>query len=102
MQLRPLARVLPACRRQYSDVVFGPDSGQLQEIIDRNLVRTTSLLRKCLPGCPAQRRIPRYDVCMSICRAKRAEELNPPFSQQEEKPLACKPTYLLQACTLVP
>ena len=38
MLARPLARALPVTSRRFSDITFGPDSGQLQEIIDRNVV----------------------------------------------------------------
>ncbi|CAL5222716.1 g5119 [Coccomyxa viridis] len=37
MQLRPLTKAIPAWSRLCSSIVFGPDSGQLQEIIGRNL-----------------------------------------------------------------
>jgi hypothetical protein len=47
MLARPLASALPVTSRRFSDVIFGPDSGQLQEIIDRNVVSKEGCRETC-------------------------------------------------------
>ncbi|CAK0783731.1 hypothetical protein CVIRNUC_006930 [Coccomyxa viridis] len=43
MLITSLGRRIPACSRAFSDIVFGPDAGQLQEIIDRNVSQNNKL-----------------------------------------------------------
>ena len=51
MLVRSLTIALPVRSRGFSDVIFGPDSGQLQEIIDRNVVSKEVCREICDTWC---------------------------------------------------